>query len=59
MKYATKNEWKYFTIGMSVTMFGLNNLELNGKVGVIEYPLESSDKGFPPPLNSSETVLPP
>ena len=42
MKYATQNECNSFDIGTRVAPFGLNNLEFNGKVGVIESPLESS-----------------
>ena len=39
IKDATQNERKSFAIGTRVTLFGLNNLEFNGKVGVIETPL--------------------
>ena len=57
MKYATQNECNSFDIGTRVAPFGLNNLEFNGKVGVIESPLESSgQKDVPlhsPPLQRS------
>ena len=44
MKGVTQNERKPFAIGTPVTLFGLNNLEFNGKVGVIESPLEPSGR---------------
>ena len=39
----TQNKHKYFAISTHVTMFGPKNLELNGKFGVIKFPLEPSD----------------
>ena len=44
MKYSTKNERKYFDIGSRVTLFGLNNMEFSGKVGVIKELLEPSGR---------------
>ena len=42
MKDATQNECNYFSIGARVTLFGMNNLEFNGKVSVIKSLLEPS-----------------
>ena len=36
MKGATQNKCKLFAMGMRVTLFGLNNLEFDGKIGVIK-----------------------
>ena len=36
MKDETKNEYKYFDIGMHVTLFDLNNLEFNRKFGIVK-----------------------
>ena len=43
-KDATKNECKSFDIGTCVTLFGLENLKFNEKFGVVESPLEPSDR---------------
>ena len=38
MKYVTQNYCNYFDIGIRVTLFGLNNMEFNGKVCFIGSP---------------------
>ena len=39
MKYAAQNKRKYFAIVTHVTLFGLNNMEINKQVDVIDYTL--------------------
>ena len=54
MKDATQRKCKYFDIGEYVTLFELNNMELNGQVGVLKLPIEPSDRQdiplYSPPL---------
>ena len=56
MKYVATNECKYFAIGACVNLFGLNNLEFNGKVGVIKSSLEPSGRQDVP-LHSHTHVI--
>ena len=52
MRYATKNECKYFYNRMRVALFGLKNMEFNGIFGVIKSILEPSGRQDAP-LNST------
>ena len=61
MKYATQNEFKSFAIGAHVTLFVLNNLELNEKDGLLN-PCKNHQAGsispsaHPPPCNIPDNL---
>ena len=54
MKDVTQRKCKSFDIGECVTLFELNNMELNGQVGVLKLPIEPPDRQdiplYSPPL---------
>ena len=58
MKDAAHNERKYFAIVTHVNLFGINNLEFNGEVDVIDSPLERQYVTLHPPfLKGFDTLI--
>ena len=58
MRYVTQNECNYISICTPVTLFGLNNLQFNRKLGIIKSSQEPSGRqDVPHPLILPADVL--